>query len=108
MSLAGLAKETVAIVERGGYELPSGARVDIRDTVARAIGNTRLYYPSDFDGLDLPVPTIGRCVLEVTGETTAEAARRLVEHEDVTHVAALNFASAKNPGGGFLGRPRSC
>ena len=41
--------------------------------------------------------------MQVTGETTNEAAFRLVMEEGVGHVVALNFASAKNPGGGFLG-----
>jgi hypothetical protein len=47
MSLVQLAEETVAIVERGSYELRSGARVDIRNAVDHAVGNTRLYYPRD-------------------------------------------------------------
>jgi uncharacterized protein (TIGR02452 family) len=38
--------------------------------------------------------------LEVTGESTLEALVRLAGHG---HVACLNFASARNPGGGFLG-----
>nr|5ZDA_A Chain A, poly ADP-ribose glycohydrolase [Deinococcus radiodurans R1 = ATCC 13939 = DSM 20539] len=38
---------------------------------------------------------------EVTSETTFAAARRL--REKASALAALNFASAKNPGGGFLG-----
>ncbi len=41
--------------------------------------------------------------VEVTPEKTGEASRRLVEKEGVEDVLALNFASAKNPGGGFLG-----
>src|SRR5262249_37135212 len=44
-----------------------------------------------------------RATIEVTGETTAQAARRLIQRDGVARVAALNFASAKNPGGGFLG-----
>ncbi|MEO6575413.1 MAG: TIGR02452 family protein, partial [Polyangiaceae bacterium] len=38
-----------------------------------------------------------------TTETTAQAARRLAEREGELGAVALNFASAKNPGGGFLG-----
>jgi hypothetical protein len=56
MSLVDLAKETVAIAERGTFELPSGASVDIREAVAHALRGTRLYRPGDFDGLDLPPP----------------------------------------------------
>jgi len=42
----------------------------------------------------------GRTYIEVRNETTFEALRRLVD--GIGHVACLNFASAKNPGGGFL------
>lgn len=101
MSLAGLAQETVAIVETGGYALPSGGRVEIGEAVARAVAGTRLYRPGDFAALDSPGEAVSRTV-EVTGETTGAASRRLVEQEGVPRVAALNFASARNPGGGFL------
>jgi uncharacterized protein (TIGR02452 family) len=40
--------------------------------------------------------------LEVVNETTLSGIRRLLV-ESTEPVAALNFASAKNPGGGFLG-----
>ncbi len=101
MSLTGLAQETVAIAERGWYELPSGERVEIADAVDRAVRRTQLYRPDDYSGLTLP-PPVEATAVEVTGETTGEAARRLVEREGLSGVAALNFASARNPGGGFL------
>lgn len=41
--------------------------------------------------------------IEVTGETTLAAASRLSVDEGREDVVCLNFASAKNPGGGFLG-----
>ncbi len=103
MSLVTLAQETVAIVERGAYQLPSGTQVDMRPAVTRAVEGTRLYAPGDFADLAPSLPEHDRPpAIEVTGETTAEAARRLVEREGVLHVAAVNFASARNPGGGFL------
>jgi uncharacterized protein (TIGR02452 family) len=107
MSLVGIAQQTVAISERGWYELPSGARVDIGKHVTRAIEGTCLYGPGDFSGLGLPLSAEETAppkppVIEVTGETTSDAARRLVEREGVSGVAALNFASARNAGGGFL------
>ncbi|CAM5744633.1 TIGR02452 family protein [Streptomyces hirsutus] len=42
--------------------------------------------------------------IEVTGESSLEAARRLTGEGDGTHgvPAVLNFASARNPGGGYL------
>jgi hypothetical protein len=60
-----------------------------RDTVAYAPGQ----FPSfDKTGTE---PTH----IEVTGESTLAAAARLAK---TGPVLALNFASAKNPGGGFL------
>ncbi|MFI8859462.1 TIGR02452 family protein [Streptomyces prasinus] len=42
--------------------------------------------------------------IEVTGESSLEAARRLTREGDGTHgvPAVLNFSSARNPGGGYL------
>jgi len=103
MSLAGVGKETVEISERGWYVAGAGVRVSIEDAVARAAGGTLLYRPGDYERLEPPAAGAGAVVIEVSAETTGAAARRLVEREGVSHVAALNFASAKNPGGGFLG-----
>lgn len=109
MSLAGLAKETMRIVEEGRYRSPAGAEVSIEDAVRRAVQGTVLYRPEDFAGLlagALPAAdaaSTSSVRIEVTSESTAEAARRLFEAEGERHIAALNFASAKNPGGGFLG-----
>jgi uncharacterized protein (TIGR02452 family) len=104
MSLAGVGKETVAIVERGVYRAPSGREVSIAAAVERAVADTVLYRPDDLERLVASRPSGGGTPrLEVTSETTADAARRLVQDEGVAGVVALNFASARNPGGGFLG-----
>lgn len=104
MSLVGLAQETLAIVDRGSYLARSGATVDIRSAVDAAVRGTILYRPGQFDALELPAPPPGAAPprIEVTPETTGAAARRLLADEREAHVVALNFASAKNPGGGFL------
>ena len=106
MSLATIGKETVEISNRGWYVTAAGARVSIEDAVGRAMEGTLLYRPGDYDRLEVPEHP-GAMRIEVTPETTGQASRRLVEAEGVTHVAALNFASAKNPGGGFLGNARA-
>jgi uncharacterized protein (TIGR02452 family) len=103
MSLKGIAQETVRIVEQGAYVAPSGSTVSLRAEVERAVRGTVLYRPGSFAGLALPAGPGGTPRVEVTGEKTGEAARRLSEQEGVERVVALNFASAKNPGGGFLG-----
>ena len=89
-----MAAETIAILARGGYRSPSGAWVDIADTVAGAAAGTRLHLPDE--PLTAPGPPNPNPVIEVTTESTLTAARRLGNG-----TAALVFASARNPGGGF-------
>lgn len=47
--------------------------------------------------------TPDNCDYEVTQETTLEATRRLFREDCNQKIGALNFASARHPGGGFLG-----
>ncbi|TYK46118.1 TIGR02452 family protein [Actinomadura decatromicini] len=98
-----IAQETVSIIERGGYASPSGRTVPIADALAEAVRGTVLYRPDELDDLlrRLPAADPGtETRIEVTGETTLAAAHRLRAQGTVPF--ALNFASAKNPGGGFL------
>lgn len=87
--LRAIARETVDVIERGGYD-----GVDLRAGVERAVAGTRLYLPDDV--LPEPPPPT-RPEVEVIGGTTLAAARRIGGNP-----ACLVFASARNPGGGFL------
>jgi uncharacterized protein (TIGR02452 family) len=93
--LRAIAAQTVEITQVGGYRAGSGDWVGIRDAVRAAAAGTRLYVP----GAPLPSRSrrAGAAVVEVTNESTLAAARRLGGD-----TAALVFASARNPGGGFL------
>jgi uncharacterized protein (TIGR02452 family) len=91
-----MATETMAIIEADGYRSPGGRDVHIGAGVRAAAAGTRLYAPAE--KIPAPVPRgPGALVTEVTDETSLSAARRLG-----ADVACLVFASAKNPGGGFL------
>lgn len=103
MTLAGVAAETVAIVDRGAYTSPSGQVVSIAAGVAAAARGTVLYRPEDFGAMLRPQGGAHSGKMEVRADTTAGAARWLIEVEGCEAVAALSFASAKHPGGGFLG-----
>ncbi|MHC4391537.1 MAG: TIGR02452 family protein [Planctomycetota bacterium] len=108
MRLRAIAQDTLRILDAGEYDAPNGARVTLRESLAAAVSGTRLYTPDQLKallgsrtpGADRPSeegPTI-----EVTDETSQVAARRLVATEGRTSLALLNYASARNPGGGFL------
>src|SRR5262245_7868793 len=96
---AQMAQETVEIFARGHYLSPAGQREDISAAVAAAVAGARVYPPEHMVALPPGVGGRHATQIVVQNETTLAAARRLtVNHRTV----ALNFASAKNPGGGFL------
>ncbi|MGW6445444.1 TIGR02452 family protein [Lentzea sp. NPDC055074] len=89
--LRAIAHDTVAIAERGSYSTPAG---EVTIAVTPAVEGTRLHLPDEV--LSLPLE-VGEARVDVTNESTLDATRRLGGD-----VAALNFASARNAGGGFL------
>jgi uncharacterized protein (TIGR02452 family) len=94
-----IARHTDHIVRDGGYVAPSGAEVTVAGSVADAVRGTTLYLPEDAASYR-PVSADLPSRVEVTGESTLAAARRLVELAP-DPVACLNFASARRPGGGY-------
>jgi uncharacterized protein (TIGR02452 family) len=100
-----LARQTVEIVERGSYDLSGGRTVEIAPAVRSCLASTRFFAPDELEQLRREVlarPAAGGVTaVEVRNETTLAAAARLLA-EGGGPVAVLNFASAKNPGGGFL------
>ncbi|MEU9014853.1 TIGR02452 family protein [Streptomyces sp. NPDC048479] len=96
--LRGIAKQTEAIVETGNYLGPDGREVPIGRAVTAALAGTRMYGP---EAVQVTPDADRTTAFEVTGESSTEAARRLTA-ADQAPVAVLNFASARNPGGGYL------
>jgi len=96
---AALGHEALAIVNAGEYVTRSGRRASIAALVDAAKDGTVEYGPDDpvpAAGADAPGPTR----VEVVNEPTLAAAGRLLQAG--YEPAALNFASATTPGGGFL------
>ncbi|GAA2572222.1 MULTISPECIES: TIGR02452 family protein [Streptomyces] len=92
--LRGIAQRTEQIVAAGSYRTSDDREVSVAAAVEAARDGTRTHGPGPVE----PAPsTPVRTVIEVTGESSLEAARRLGGT-----VAVLNFASARNPGGGYL------
>ncbi len=102
-----IAQKTVQILDKGEYESLSGKKVKIHETLDRARRLTRTFSPDELEKMTIrhvfndkgtpPPPSI-----TVTNETTLSAALRLAQKSSNENLMALNFASAKNPGGGFL------
>lgn len=104
------AQQTVEILERGWYTLLDGTTVSLGESLRVAVEGTRRYAPDDFtdvfarrDQILAESQKSGPTRFGVTNETTLAAARSLVDARPPSDVVCLNFASAKNPGGGFLG-----
>ncbi|MFJ3216891.1 TIGR02452 family protein [Kitasatospora sp. NPDC086801] len=104
-----VARVNEEIAERGSYRAADGELVEVGERLAAARTGTVSYAPPALDALlrgGGPGPGPGGSggppgAVEVTAEGSIEAARRLVEG-GAGPVGVLNFASARNPGGGYL------
>lgn len=100
-----IARDTLRVLEEGSYVAPNGARIDLSAMLARCFGGTRQF---DADAVGQMIEAqrglVGTCAtrIEVENETTLAGLAALLAQGDGP-VAVLNFASAKHPGGGFLG-----
>jgi uncharacterized protein (TIGR02452 family) len=107
MSLKGVAKQTLEIIERGGYENERGEWVELGPAIAAAVEGTEVFTPDRLRRMlarrpDDVVASVVGPEITVTDESTQIAARRLVEEHRLERLVLLNFASAKNAGGGFI------
>ncbi|MEU6315244.1 TIGR02452 family protein [Streptomyces sp. NPDC047014] len=101
-----IARQNAEILAAGSYRTRSGRLIPLAAALAEAKAGTRIYGPNriipDDDGLTRGAAT----AVEVTGESSTVAARRLTEAAGEAGasalVAVLNFASARNPGGGYV------
>lgn len=98
-----LGAEAAAISQSGRYSSASGSRISIAAAVTAAKESTRAYPPDALPHVEISAQY--ETQIEVTNESTLAAGKRLLE--DGFNPVALNFASAKNPGGGFLSGARA-
>jgi uncharacterized protein (TIGR02452 family) len=95
---AAIAADAVRIINAGQYTNLLGEIIDIAADLRRAIEGTVSYPPAA--ALPRFAPADTPTAFEVANETTLAAAERLARGG--LRPFALNFASAKHPGGGFL------
>jgi len=98
-----IADDTLKSIEQGYYYNRNNEKIELAPLIEDAIDNTELYSPEQLQTLLSSTKNTGagNTSYEVTNESTLDAARRLTA-EGENDIMCLNFASAKNPGGGFL------
>ena len=122
------AQETLDIIDNGRYQAPSGQMIDIQKEIEYTIQHSVLYTPEKLPPVkDKAVAKINTLLKEqlhrvttdsaehvhldhlltnhitVNRYSTLQAVEQLTMNQQYEKVACLNFASARNPGGGFLG-----
>ncbi len=99
MDRKAIARETLGILEQGYYELPSG-RVEIAAAHRASVAGSH-FFPAEETPPLPPVEAGNQTEVVLWDCSTVEAVLRLAA-QGAKGVGVLNFASAKNPGGGFL------
>jgi uncharacterized protein (TIGR02452 family) len=94
-----IANKTLEIIKNGFYEY-KGKKIVIEKELEESLENTFTIALNDWDAI-LKMPIENKFETEIVTKncSTIEA---IVEEEN-GKICVLNFASAKNPGGGFLG-----
>lgn len=96
MTLKQLAQEVLDLIDAGEYRVDETV-VRFAEQQNRAVQSTRLYRPDELESLRAE-PAKVRQVVHVVDGTTQVVAQQL---SGAGELALLNFASARNPGGGF-------
>lgn len=97
-----IAQQTLQILENGHYTHAGGRKLRIGSEQQLAEENSEMIRPADWPSIHakaISQPRIHTLKVTVANETTFAAAHRL---RQLGPILALNFASARNPGGGFL------
>lgn len=121
MDRKAIARETMKIMEQGYYELPAeqgrgkakrtgenqkpeAERIFVKEAMERSVRRSILLSPDQGTEILEKYKTSGPCnqpETRVENISTVEAIH-ILSREGKTDIGVLNFASAKNPGGGFL------
>lgn len=106
MDRKAIAQDTLKILEDGYYQSPEGKRVDIARELVSCIAQTKCYDLPEIEQIQKAVlaktPNFSNTEFAVKNETTLMGAEFMAQTQQFEKIGVLNFASAKNPGGGFL------
>ena len=105
MRLVAIAQDTLKIMEAGYYLSPAGEQVNIARELVSCIAQTKCYDPDRLAQIQKEViastPQFSHTEFTVRNETTLVGAEMMAQTQQFAKIGVLNFASAKNPCGGF-------
>ena len=96
-----IAQETLKILQQGFYVAPSGKRIDISAAQKHSENTSRLINPEYGKTLVSKLPQADGNSASCAVINASTVTVIINESKSKESIAALNFASAKNPGGGF-------
>ncbi len=99
MDRKAIANETIEILRQGFYEY-NGKKIEILEEQKKAVKQTKLITPEEGERLIKEIVLEGKETEDIRVENISTVQAILEEKKEA--VGVLNFASAKNPGGGFL------
>lgn len=106
MKRIAIAQDTIEIINAGYYKSPTSKRIDITEKLTACVDRTKCYEPETLSQIRSQILSDNFAFsdpkFEVRNETTLTGAERLAKSQQFQKIGVLNFASAKNPGGGFL------
>ncbi len=106
MKRVAIAQDTLNILAAGYYQSPQSERVDIAPDLAFCVAQTKCYDPADLEQIQTEVlasaATFTNTEFTIRNETTLSGAEMMTKTQKFAKIGVLNFASAKNPGGGFM------
>jgi uncharacterized protein (TIGR02452 family) len=106
MKLIEIAQNTVEILNTGYYYSVNHQKVNLTENLTTCINGTQYYIPDVLIDIEQNIqalpPQFEQTEFDVRNETTLIGTERLAKTQQLKKIGVLNFASAKNPGGGFL------
>ncbi|MDY7016400.1 MAG: TIGR02452 family protein [Cyanobacteriota bacterium] len=106
MKRVAIAQDTLKTLKAGFYDLPTGKTVNFERELRYCLEKSQLYSPEALVEIEAEIlartPPFTQTEFNVRNETTLMGAERMARSRQFQKIGVLNFASAKNPGGGFL------
>lgn len=99
-----IANKTLEIIEKG-YYIFNDKKVEVKELIIESNKKTETIEPNSIDlSSKIELKNSYQTIIEVYNSSSIEA---IVKESNGDKIAILNFASAKNPGGGFLSGAQS-